>query len=72
MDCSSSSFSVHGFSQQEYWSELPFSSSGDLPHPGTKAASPVSPALQENSYYLSCKVLCCIGRVIQLIMMKFR
>ena len=23
-----------GFSQQEYWSELPFSSLGDLPDPG--------------------------------------
>ena len=34
-----------GFSRQEYWSRLPFPSPGDLPDPGIKAASPVSPAL---------------------------
>ena len=32
-----------GFSRQEYWSGLPFSSSGDLPNPGIE---PGSPALQ--------------------------
>ena len=32
-----------GFSRQEYWSRLPFPSSGDLPNPGIE---PVSPALQ--------------------------
>ena len=32
-----------GFSKQEYWSGLPFPSSGDLPDPGIK---PRSPALQ--------------------------
>ena len=31
-----------GFSRQEYWSGLPFTSSGDLPNPGTK---PTTPAL---------------------------
>jgi len=31
-----------GFSGQEYWSWLPFSSLGDLPHSGIK---PVSPTL---------------------------
>ena len=35
-----------GFSRQEYWSELPFSSPGDLPDPGNK---PGSPALQTDS-----------------------
>ena len=35
-----------GFSRQEYWSELPFSSPGDLPDPGIE---PGSPALQANS-----------------------
>ena len=29
-----------GFSRQEYWSELPFPSPGDLPNPGIKLASP--------------------------------
>ena len=32
-----------GFSWQEYWSELPFPSPGDLPDPGIE---PRSPALQ--------------------------
>ena len=34
-----------GFSKQEYWSGLPFSSLGDLPDPGIKPTSSVSPAL---------------------------
>ena len=34
-----------GFPRQAYWSELPFPSPGDLPDPGTKPRSPVSPAL---------------------------
>ena len=29
-----------GFSRQEYWSGLPFSSPGDLPHPGIELGSP--------------------------------
>ena len=32
-----------GFSRQEYWSRLPFPSSGDLPDPGIE---PMSPALE--------------------------
>ena len=34
-----------GFSRQEYRSGLPFPSLGDLPNPGIKPTSPVSPAL---------------------------
>ena len=34
-----------GFSRQEYWSALPFPSSGDLHNPGIEPASPVFPAL---------------------------
>ena len=34
-----------GFPKQEYWSVLPFPSPGDLPDPGIKPESPVSPAL---------------------------
>ena len=30
-----------GFSRQEYWSELPFPSQGDLPDPGIEPRSPV-------------------------------
>ena len=35
-----------GFSRQEYWSGLPFPSSGDLPNPGME---PGSPALQTDA-----------------------
>ena len=42
-----------GFSRQEYWSGLPFPPPGDLPNPGIKPASPVSPALQADSLPLS-------------------
>ena len=38
-----------GFSRQGYWNGLPFPSLEDLPHPGIKPASPVSPALQTDS-----------------------
>ena len=34
-----------GFSRQEYWSGLPFLSSGDLPNPGIELVSLRSPAL---------------------------
>ena len=33
------------FSMQEYWSDLPFLSPGDLPDPGIKSASLMSPVL---------------------------
>ena len=39
-----------GFSRQEYWSELPFPSPGDLPDPGKK---PRSPALEADT--LACE-----------------
>ena len=35
-----------GFSEQQYWNGLPFSSPGDLPHPGIE---PVSPAFQADA-----------------------
>ena len=35
-----------GFPRQEYWSDLPFPSPGDHPHPGIE---PESSALQANS-----------------------
>ena len=41
MDCSPPGSSVCGISRQEYWSGLPFPSSGDLPNPGIETASPV-------------------------------
>ena len=41
------------FSGQEYWSGLPFPSSGNRPDPGIKPASPAAPALQVDSLPLS-------------------
>ena len=38
-----------GFSRQEYWSELPFPSPGDLPDPGIE---PRSPTLEEEDFNL--------------------
>ena len=37
------------FSRQEYWNGLPFPPPADLPDPGIRPASPVSPALQADS-----------------------
>ena len=38
-----------GFSRQGYMSGWPVPSPGELPHPGIKPKSPVSPALQADS-----------------------
>ena len=46
VDCSLPGFSIHRILQQEYWSGLPFPSSGDLPDPGIK---PRSPALKADA-----------------------
>ena len=46
MDCSPPGSSVQGFSRQEYWSGVPFSSLGDLPNIGIE---PRSLALQADS-----------------------
>ena len=45
MDCSTPAPLLMEFSRQEYWSRLPFPTPGDLPNPGIKPVSPVSPAL---------------------------
>ena len=42
------------FSRQEYWSGLSFLTPEDLPDPGIKPESLVSPALQEDSLPLHC------------------
>ena len=42
-----------GFSRQEYWSGLPFPPPEDLPDPGIKPKSPVSPALKVDSLLLN-------------------
>ena len=40
-----------GFFRQKYWNGLPFPSTGDLPDPGIKPKSPVSPVLQADSLH---------------------
>ena len=45
MDCSLLGSSVHGLLRQEYWNGLSCSLPGDLPNPGIKPASLMSPAL---------------------------
>ena len=45
MDCSPPGSAVRGTLQQEYWSVWPFPSPGDLPDPGIKPVSLMSPAL---------------------------
>ena len=42
-----------GFSRQEYWSGLPFPPPGDLPNPGVKPTSLVTPALAGGFFTLS-------------------
>ena len=42
-----------GFSWQEYQSELPFPTPGNLPDPGIKATSPMASTLQVDSLPLS-------------------
>ena len=39
-----------GFFRQEYWSELPFPSLGDLSNPGIEPKSPLSPALTQGFF----------------------
>ena len=41
------------FSRQEYWSGLPFPPPGDLPNPGIKPASLMSPALGGGFFTIS-------------------
>ena len=42
-----------GFSRQEDWNGLPFTSPGDLPDPGIELMAPAYPALQADSLPLS-------------------
>ena len=45
MACSPPGSSAHGILQAEYWNGLPFLPPGDLPDPGIKLSSLLSPAL---------------------------
>ena len=50
-DCSLPDSSVHGLSQQEYWSGLPLPPPGNLLHPRMKPVSPSVPALADGLFY---------------------
>ena len=52
-DRSLSSSSVHGIIQAINWSGLPYPPPGDLPNPGIKAVSLISPAWQAGSLPLA-------------------
>ena len=56
MDCSLPGSCVHGISRQEYWSQLPCPSWGNLSEPGIELTSPAASALQANSLPLSHQV----------------
>ena len=45
VDCSPPGSSLHGISQARILERFPFSTLGDLPNPGIKPSSPVSPTL---------------------------
>ena len=61
-----------GFPRQEYWSELPFLSPGDLPDPGVEPGSPawqvVLYRLSHRETLLGCncvtRITCVTGRVL--------
>ena len=54
MDCSPPEAPLSmGFSRQEYWSRLPCPPPGDLPNPGNKPMSLVSPALANGFFTTS-------------------
>ena len=44
------------FPRQEYWSEFPFHTPGDLHNSGIRLTSPVSPALQVDSLLLNYQI----------------
>ena len=45
MHCTPPGSSIHGILQAKYWSGLPVPPPGDLPYPGIKPTSLMSPAL---------------------------
>ena len=49
-DCNPPGSSVHGISQQEYWSGFPFPPPGDILDPGIKPAFLVSPTVAEGLF----------------------
>ena len=53
MDYSPPDSPVHRFSKQEYWNGLPYPPPGDLPDPGIKPVSLMSPKLADEFFTTS-------------------
>ena len=53
LDCSPPGSSVHGIFQGEYWNGLPFPVPKDLPDPGIKPKSLMSPALASRFFTIA-------------------
>ena len=53
LDCSPPGSSVHGIFQEEYWNGLPFPTPEDLPDPGIKPKSLMSPALASRFFTIA-------------------
>ena len=53
MGCGYQAVLTMEFPRQEYWSELPFPSPGELPDSGIEPTYPAPPAFQANSLPLS-------------------
>ena len=53
MDCSPPGSTVHGIFQEEYWNGLPFPVPEDLPDPGIKPKSLMSPALASRFFTIA-------------------
>ena len=62
-DCSPPDPLYMGFSRQKYWNGYTFPPPRDLPDPGIKPTSLVSPALQTDSLPLSHQESCAVGRI---------
>ena len=54
------------FSRQEYWSRLRCSSPGDLPNPGIKSVSLMSPALADGLFTTKLQHLKCMPKNVQI------
>ena len=64
-DCSPPAPLSIGFFRQEYWSGLPFPSPGDLPFPGIKPVSLMSPALAGGFFTTSMVMHGDAGKMVQ-------
>ena len=62
MDCTCQASLFMGFSQQEYWSGLPFPTPGHLPNPGPECESPVWQAGSLSLSYLG-NTRCMVGLI---------